>query len=181
MSFASHSRRAFGRSLAGLTALGVVATPRLVRAHPYHSTLTQARHNRADGTLECSMRVDPDALQAALRRDGSPKLSIDKAKADQLDLLCDAYLRRRFIVCNPKPERLPLSLIGHELDMRHCWLHFVFPVGKTEDLVGFHFETRVFFEIAPAQVNRVQLEHGGRKQTLLFRASHPSERIAAPT
>ena len=175
----AHTRREFG--LAGLAALATLTLPRVARAHPYHSTLTRARHNRSDGTLECSMRVDPQALQAALRRSGSPKLDIDRAKDAQLDRLCDAYLRQRFIVCTPKPERLPLSLIGHELDLRHCWLHFAFPVGRADDLTGFHMEARVFFEIAPAQVNRVQLEHGGQNQTLLFRADHPSERIAAPT
>ena len=53
-------------------------------------------------------------------------------------------------------------------------------MGKVKNLEGYHFEFRVFFEIAPAQVNRVQLEHGGVRQTLLFRAEHPSELISLP-
>jgi hypothetical protein len=174
------TRRQLGRYLGGLGGLVIATRSVEAKAHPYHGTLTQAQHNKKQGTLECSMRVDPDALQAALRHAGSANLDIDKAKPAQLDRLCTSYLRKRVIVCNRVPKRLPLSLVGHELDLKHAWLHFAFPVGKVEDLVGYHFEFRVFFEIAPAQVNRVQLEHGGVRQTLLFRAEHPSELISPP-
>ena len=75
------TRRELGRYLGGLGGLALGLGPAKAWAHPYHATLTQALHNRKEGTLECSMKVDPDALQAALRRAGSPKLNIDAAEA----------------------------------------------------------------------------------------------------
>jgi hypothetical protein len=173
----SWTRRGFATSLGSAATIGLL--PRLAAAHPYHTTLTQARHNRKQGTLECSLRADPDALQAALRRAGSPKLKIDRSETDDLDRLCDAYLRAHFRVQSPRAESLPLAFVGHELNSDFAWLHFQFAVGKSESLVGFRIQHQVFFEIAPAQVNRVQVRHGAGTQTLLFRVEHPIETISA--
>ena len=162
-----------------LTGGAVAALPRLAQAHPYHATLTEARHNREQGTLECSMRVDPHALQAALRRAGDRKLKVDSIDGASLDRLCDAYLRTHFEMSAPKSAARPLAFVGHELGDDFAWLHFQVAVGSGESLSGFRLENRVFFEIAPAQVNRVQIRHGGRTQTLLFRIEHPSEIISA--
>lgn len=164
--------------------IGVGLCSRLAHAHPYHSTLTQARHKRKQGTLECSMQVDPVALQSALRRANPPsrrlkRLQIDKIASDDLDRLCASYLRDRFVLTTPQGQRLPTAFVGHELELEFAWLHFQIPVGKGPTLVGYRVEVSVFFEIAPAQVNRVQLKHAGQAQTMLLRLEHPSELIPA--
>ena len=173
-------RRDFVAALSAGVGVGLISP--LAHAHPYHSTLTQARHNRKQGTLECSMRVDPEALQSALRRVDTRKpkqrkLQIDKIASEDLDRRCASYLRDRFVLTTPQGQRLPTAFVGHELELEFAWLHFQIPVGKGPNLVGYRVQASVFFEIAPAQVNRVQLKHAGQAQTLLLRLEHPSELI----
>lgn len=167
--------RGSGLALVGAgAALGSLAWPRLAAAHPYHVTLTRGRHNRAQGTLELSLRAAPEDLMAGLGR-ANPRLAhdgsvdIDALEGDLVDLMSSAYLREHFVVLDPEAKPCPHALLGHELDLRWAWLHFQVAVGKSEDLAGFNFQNRVFMEIVPSQTNTLVLEHGGRRETLTFR------------
>jgi hypothetical protein len=145
--------------------------------------MTEAHHRPALRLLQVSLRVVPEDLQEALRGHSSPNLDIDRVHRDapkHLDRLCSVYLSDAFILCDRSPRRLPVVVVGHELDARWAWIHFEYPVGETPDLRGFHLDNRVFFEIAPAQANTVLLHHGGTQTTLHFERGVRPDLIPRP-
>lgn len=178
----SQSRRRWCRGLAGAAAAGLL--PRPARAHPVHETFTEAHHRRQKRLLEVSLRARPEDVQEALRHAGSPQLRIDAMQREAPAALArklTAYLRRQFIFCDRRPQRMPMLYVGQELEPTWLWMHFAFPTGGVADLGGFHLDNRVFYEIAPSQVNTVLLTHGGATTSLRFQIGTTPDPIPSPT
>jgi len=151
-------RRGF---LSGALALGLL--PSVARAHPYHTTSAVADVRRR--TLEVTLTVTPEDLQEALRRHAGRALDIDTDP--NVDALAQAYVASRFVVRTPGGQVRP-KWIGSEIEADTARLYFEFPLPK--DLGTVTLRNAVFFELAPAQINRVLVQHGKSKRTLRFRS-----------
>ncbi len=149
-----------------LGALLAASVPTPAAAHPYHasSALVHIRGRRVEVTLS----VTPEDLQEALRRRAKRQLDIDTDA--QVDALARAYVLERFVLRGPD-GRIDGAWIGTEIEPDGAHLHFEFTLPKSSKGVTLH--DTIFFDIAPAQVNRVQLRRGKVSRTLRFRATDP--------
>ncbi len=158
--------------LMALTA-AALCSPGTAAAHPYH-TSAAAVHVRGR-RVEVSLRVTPEDLQEALRRRAKRRLDID---ADpQVDALAKAYVSERFVVRSGS-KRIEPTWIGAEIedDTAHLYFEFVLRAGAKD--VTLH--DAIFFDIAPAQVNRVHVSRGTTTRTLLFRPMDPPRSLFEP-
>ena len=162
MTSAHRGRRVWVASLVGgwVGATILLAGPRAA-AHPYHLTTTtvDVRKDR----LEVTVVVAPEDLQEALRRAAGRPVDIDKAS--DLDRLARAYIEARFVVTHGD-KTCKLRWVGSEVETDAARLFFEFDLREAP--ASYRLVNRIFFDIAPAQVNRVQVRHGTRRHTLRF-------------
>ena len=84
--------------------------------HPLHVSVTEVVYDQNEKQLEITMRVFADDLEQALRKEtGEPGLDLLDADKSRLDLLMDAYLRKRFSVVLDKRKQ-ETRYLGHELE-----------------------------------------------------------------
>lgn len=144
-------------------ALGVwLATPPDAGAHPQHDSMARA-HIRG-GRLEVALRVTPEDLEEALTHAGGKRISLERTK--DVDRLIRQYLERHFSV-HSGGKRRRLTWVGKEVSVTEAWLYFeiALPGGPA----GHRIRNTMFFEVAPTQVNTVQVSRGREGRTLVFR------------
>lgn len=149
--------------LGGLT---LATVPSVAFAHPYHtsSAIADVRRRR----LEVTLTVTPEDLQEALRRQAKRVLDIDTDP--KVDALAEAYVKARFEV-DGKDGPLTATWVGSEIEDDVARLYFEFRLPK--DPSAIKIRSAVFFELAPAQINRVLVRQGEDTRTLRFRADDP--------
>ena len=89
-----------------------------------------------------------------------------------LDALAHHYVATRFVVKHAKAP-LTMQWIGCEVEAETARLYFEFPLPA--DLTAVTLRNGVFFELAPAQINRVLVRRGKKARTLRFRAEDAAE------
>ena len=149
--------------LAGALAL----LPATAFAHPYHTTSAVA--DVRGRTVEVTLTVTPEDLQEALRRSAGRTIDIDTAP--EVDALTHAYTKSRFVLTH-EDQPLALRWIGTEIEADTARLYFEFRLPKkARDIT---VRNSVFFELAPAQINRVLVREDGHRHTLRFSPRDPA-------
>ena len=151
-----------------LGGLVLATVPSVAFAHPYHTSSAVADLRRR--RLEITLTVTPEDLQEALRRQSKRVLDIDSDP--NVDALAEAYVKARFKV---EGEDGPLSpsWVGSEIEDDAARLYFEFRLPKDPSTIK--IRSAVFFELAPAQINRVLVRRGKDVRTLRFRADDPAK------
>lgn len=130
-------------------------------AHPLHTTLTQLRYRPADATVRIALRVFADDFDAAVARAAEQNRAIGAAASPAL-----AYLGTHFALQGPDQRRIQLRFAGsrRQGEVRWIYLRGPAPVG----VAGSVLRNTLFFDLFSDQVNIVQAETGGSRQTVLF-------------
>ena len=144
-------------------------------AHKYYTSLAQVEYNDADKSVEVSLRVFADDLEAALTRRAGRSVTLDRTK--DVDRLVLAYLRDTFEIKNRAGERKALRWVGMELRAGVAWLYF--EAEMPEGLAGARLRDHVLFELFPRQVNTVSVRYRGGHADLVF-VRGDGERALAP-
>ncbi|GAB2965866.1 hypothetical protein GCM10027048_39810 [Hymenobacter coalescens] len=145
-------------------------------AHAYHASIMEARLNAKTQQLEVSLKVFTDDLETALSHGQPRPVSIAETPAAQLTPLLSGYLRRTVAVGTRPGEALPLNYLGLQQDKDAYWLHFSVKLpAATRSLTLRH---RLLMEQFADQMNIVNLEAGGKKQSALFRAGNEEQQLS---
>ncbi|MCR9165675.1 MAG: DUF6702 family protein [Nannocystaceae bacterium] len=150
--------------------LALACVPSVAVAHPYHtsSAVADVRRRR----LEVTLSVTPEDLQEALRRHAKRALDVDTDS--DVDALAEAYILGRFEVMGEDGPLTP-TWIGSEIEDDVARLYFEFRLPKDPSTVK--VRNTVFFELAPAQINRVLVRQGKDTRTLRFRAGDEAKAL----
>ncbi|MEM9457444.1 MAG: DUF6702 family protein [Myxococcota bacterium] len=155
------------------TVLGGVAGLLVARtgwAHPYHVSTAEVRLR--GGKLEVTLEVSPEDLQEALRRLTGKDIDIDGG--DAISPLIRAYLQKHFTLRGPNGP-IPMVWVGSEIELEAAWLYFEYEIPGSP--LHYMLYSGVFFDIAPAQVNRVLVRQGKKTRTLRFRPGDRPQRL----
>lgn len=133
-------------------------------AHKYYTSLARVEYNDADKTVEVSLRVFADDLEAALTRRAGRGVLLDRTK--DVDRLVLAYLRDTFEIKNRAGETKALRWVGMELRAGVAWLYL--EAEMPEGLAGARLRDHVLFEVFARQVNTVSVRYGGARADLVF-------------
>ena len=143
-------------------------------AHPVHVTFGEVDFNSETGRLEVALVVDSIDLEDALGRRSGER--IDLEKTPDVDRRITAYLTRVFQVRPAGSDRpAPIQWVGKEIKVRRTWLFFeVVLTGPPTEL---EFTNSIFFELAPEQINTLEIEIGEKKATIRLNRERPRRTI----
>ncbi|WP_400193811.1 DUF6702 family protein [Hymenobacter sp. B81] len=145
-------------------------------AHAYHASIMELRVNPDKQQLEISLKVFTDDLEKALS-EGQPRpVSLEQSPAGTVQPLLAAYLRQRIGFTGKPGEALPLSYLGMQRENDAHWLFCT--VKLPRPLRGVQLQHRLLLEHFADQMNIVNLEAGGKKQSALFRDGHDTQLLS---
>ncbi|MGE0813156.1 MAG: DUF6702 family protein [Vicinamibacterales bacterium] len=143
----------------------VAAAPAVTSAHKFYMSLTVVDHNAAERTLECTLRLFADDLEAAVAREG-PALKHGQPGFDQAVF---AYVRRTLQLKRADGTPVALSWVGLENKVDVTW---VYVEGRdVSSTAGLSARDALFTELFPEQVNMLHLNDARGRRALDFRAA----------
>ncbi|MEZ5291213.1 MAG: DUF6702 family protein [Vicinamibacterales bacterium] len=151
-----------GPVAAVLTAV-LVAAPAVLSAHKFYMSLTVVDHNAAERTLECTLRLFADDLEAAIARQGTAL----KHGQPGFDEAVFAYVRRTLVLTRADGTPVPLAWVGLENKVDVTW---VYVEGRdVASTAGLRARDALFTELFPEQVNMLHLNDARGRRALDFR------------
>ncbi|WP_201983588.1 DUF6702 family protein [Hymenobacter rubidus] len=140
--------------------------------HAYHSTITELRYNAAKKQLELSVKVFTDDFERALSQGQPAHVNLTDAGPRPL-ALATAYLVRTLQVSTPAGAPLPLQVLGMQAENDGYW--FYCKVSLPGPMAGVKLRQAMLLDVFGDEMNIVNIEAGGKKQSALFRAGHEQE------
>lgn len=151
--------RLFRALLLPLSAAALLATSRLLDAHPLHTSLAEIVYDAPHRQLQISIRVFADDLTKASD-------AYARSKPGTKEQRFDAYARASFVITDRSGRTIALQSCGDKLVSDLMWLCFKAPAPN--GFSGFKVTHRILFDLYQDQINLVQANNGGKKQSLLF-------------
>ena len=140
--------------------------------HAYHSTITELRYNPAKKQLELSVKVFADDFEKAISQ-GQPKTVSLTEPGPRPLVLADAYFQRTLQISTVAGARLPLQVLGMQPENDGCWFYCKVPLPGP--VAGIKLRQAVLLDAFADEMNIVNMEANGKKQSALFRAGHEEE------
>lgn len=147
-------------------------------AHAYHASIMEARLNPKTQQLEIALKVFTDDLETALSSGQPRRLSLSDMPSAQLTPLLAGYVRRTVVIGTKPGEGLPISYVGQQVEKDAHWLYFSVKMPAGRPLHGFTLRHRLLMEQFADQMNIVNLEAGGKKQSALFREGAEEQQLS---
>jgi len=151
-------------AIAALRLAAALAAGAVRAAHPLHTSLTELSAVPG-GKVRLSIRVFADDLRAALARRGAASLA---------DSAAFAYARETVTLGDLSGRRLPLTWCGLKRTGDLVWLCLEAAVAT---LPGLDVRVALFWDVFADQVNLVQAETNGHRQTLVLVNGDPPRRL----
>ncbi|MBH8558271.1 DUF6702 family protein [Hymenobacter negativus] len=142
--------------------------------HAYHSTITEMRYNAAKKQLEFSVKVFVDDFEKALSQGQPTRVNLADAGPRPL-VLATAYFQRTLQVSVSSGKPLLLQVLGMQAENDGCWFYCKVPLPGPVTAVK--LRQAVLLDTFADQMNIVNIEANGKKQSALFRAGHEEETI----
>ncbi|TGE22969.1 DUF6702 family protein [Hymenobacter metallicola] len=144
-------------------------------AHAYHASIMEVRYNSQKQQLEVALKVFTDDFEKALSVGQPRAISFELTPRPQITQLTAELLRKSLAFGTKPGETLPLQLIGFEKDHEAHWLYLAVKLPKpTNNLVLRH---KLLVDTFRDQMNIVNLEAGGKKQSALFRDGNEEQKL----
>ncbi|GAB3651343.1 hypothetical protein GCM10027594_26450 [Hymenobacter agri] len=140
--------------------------------HAYHSTLTELRYNATKKQLELSVKVFTDDFEKAISQ-GQPKTVSLTEPGPRPLVLADSYFQRTLQISTLTGARLPLQMLGMQAENDGYWFYCKVPLPGP--VAGIKLRQAVLVEAFADEMNIVNVEANGKKQSALFRAGHEEE------
>jgi hypothetical protein len=154
------------RTIVALIALAATgaAAPRLLHAHPLHSTITELVEDRSRGVVRATIRVFADDFGTAVARSTSGRLSPSSGPA--WDAAASAYSISAFGIEDSAGRALALRSCGVRRTGVLLWL--CLEAATTRSLSELRVRNGMLCELFEDQVNVVQVAVGVDRRSLLF-------------
>ena len=144
-------------------------------AHAYHASIMEVRYNAPKQQLEIALKVFTDDFEKALSVGQPRPISFEQTPKAQVTQLTTELLRKSLAFGTRPGETLPLQLIGFEKDHEAHWLYLSVKLPKpTTTLLLRH---QLLVATFADQMNIVNLDAGGKKQSALFRDGNEEQKL----
>ncbi|RSK47668.1 DUF6702 family protein [Hymenobacter rigui] len=144
-------------------------------AHAYHASIMELRFNPEKQRLEMALKIFTDDLEKELSNGKTAPVRTDQLTRAQLNPLLLDVLRRSVQFSVRPAETLPLTLVGLQKETDAYWLYFTAPLPAAA--TGVTLRHRLLLELFPDQMNIVNLDVKGQKQSLLFRDGDDQQQL----
>ena len=148
----------------------------LAWAHAYHASIMDVRYNPAKQQLEVALKVFTDDFEKALSVGQPTAISLDQSPKPLVTQLTTALLRRSLVFSTKPGETLPLQFLGMQKERDAHWLYCTLKVARP--ITGFSLRNALLLDVFPDQMNIVNVEAGGKKQSQLFRDGEETHKLS---
>lgn len=135
------------------------------KLHAFHTSITEMRYNAKGKTVEISLRVFSDDLEKALSANHQNKKFVLEIN-DKNDPFVEQYIRKHFIITNPKNQNRNYQYIGKEKEGEAIWIYLEMPLN--ESLKGSKIQNDVLMEFFDDQTNIVNIFINTDKKSYLY-------------
>lgn len=153
----------------------LLAASLTIGAHTYHASIMEVRYNPGKQQLEVALKVFTDDLEKALSEGQPAPVSLEQTPKPLATQLATALLRKSLQFSARPNETLPLQLLGLQQERDAHWLYFTLKAPRP--LTGFGLRHTLLLNQFPDQMNIVNLEAGGKKQSQLFRTGEETQQF----
>lgn len=147
----------------------------LAAAHAYHASIMEVRYNTGKQQLEVSLKVFTDDFEKALSTGQPSSISLYQSPKPQVTALVTALLRRSVAFGTKPGEALPIQFIGIQKETDAHWLYFAVKLAKPVN--GIYLRHALLEDTFPDQMNIVNVEANGKKQSALFKDGDESQKL----
>jgi hypothetical protein len=144
-------------------------------AHAYHASIMELRYNPQKLQLEVALKLFSDDFEKALSVGQSGSISLDKSPKAQVDALVLQLVRRSIEFSSKPGEVLPLTLVGIQHENDAHWVYFTAKLARP--VQGITLRDKLFLDVFPDQMNIINLEVSGKKQSFLFRGGQEQQQL----
>ncbi|HLK96620.1 MAG TPA: DUF6702 family protein, partial [Hymenobacter sp.] len=145
-------------------------------AHAYHATIMDVRYNATKQQLEIALKVFTDDFEKALSVSQPATISLDNSPRPLVMQLTTALLRKSLAFNDKQDAVLPLQLLGLQKENDAHWLYCTIKLPRP--LTGFTLRHGLLLDMFPDQMNIVNVEAGGKKQSQLFRSGEETQKFS---
>lgn len=151
-----------------------VTTPSPTPLHEFHTSIAEIEYNRKSRAFEVSLRVFIDDFEKALGGLSGKKEMLDKTNKHHTLIM--KYIKQNFFITNRRGKQKEMTLIGKEFKTDAVWLYIEIPFR--ESLRKAKFTNSLLMEHFDDQVNIINLQYKGKKESFLFRKTNPVQAIS---
>ena len=123
------------------------------------------RYNPKGKTVEISLRVFSDDLEKALSANHQNQKFVFEIN-DKNDPFVEQYIRKHFIITNPKNQERNYQYIGKEKEGEAIWIYLEMPL--IDSLKGSKIQNDVLMEFFDDQTNIVNIFINNDKKSYLY-------------
>ena len=136
-----------------------------LKAHDFHTSLTEMRYNAKSKIFEISLRVFTDDLEKVLSVTNQNKKFLVENN-DKNDPFVEMYVKKHFMVINAKNQKTTINYIGKEKEGEATWIYLEMPVN--ESIKGSKIQNDVLIDMFDDQTNIVNIFVNNEKKSFLF-------------
>ncbi len=141
-----------------------LAIPALASAHKFYMSLTVVDHNAAEKSLEFTLRLFADDLEAAVAKRGAAL----KHGQPGFDQAVFAYVQQSMVVKRADGSVVPLAWVGLENKVDVTWAYV--EAKGIDSTAGFTVRDAIFQELFAEQVNMLHVNDARGRRALDFRS-----------
>ena len=145
-------------------------------AHAYHASIMEVRYNAPKKQLEVALKVFTDDFERALSAGQPRSITFEETPKAQVTALITARLTSSLAFGTRPGEALPLKFIGFQKESDAHWLYFAVPLAKP--VKGIYLRHRLLLDTFPDEMNIVNVEANGKKQSALFRDGNEVQKLS---
>ena len=145
-------------------------------AHAYHASIMDVQYNTQKQQLEVALKVFTDDFEKALSMGQPAAVTFDKLTPSQVNTLTTALLQRSVAFGTKPGETLPLRFVGVEKEKDAHWVYFSVKMPP-KPVSTVYLRHRLLLDTFQDQMNIVNIEAGGQKQSALFRAGNDEQKL----
>jgi hypothetical protein len=146
-----------------VAACAIGVAPRPGDAHPLHTTITEVTENRAEGTVQATVRVFLDDFTTAVQRASHRKVTTTDGTA--WDSAMMTYALSAFAFTNGEGHPLALRSCGVKRTDNLLWICLQ---ARAPGLASLRVENSLLCDLYDDQVNVVQATIGASRRSILL-------------
>lgn len=145
----------------------------LVLLHPFYVSKIEINHNTKDKSLELSIRVFTDDLEATLQKFGSTKIDLSKKEQTAVnDKLIKDYIHKNLQLMVDK-RSVNLEYVGYEINKESTWLYF--EVDNVPTLKELQVNCSLLYDYKTEQMNIIQVKANGKDES--YKLDYPQKNV----
>lgn len=146
--------------------------------HPIYVSLALVDYNPEEKTLDISLKMFTDDLQAAIRKyAGRDDLHVGyEREVPAVDSIIHQYVNKQIqFLPNDVTEPQEMNYLGKEIELDVTWCYF--RIADVSDLKQLNTHCELFTELFPSQTTIMHVKRKGKEKSMFFKRGRTMQNV----